>query len=130
LDSIAYYEHVRAFLKRFPDGRTDRSRPIEDFHRLFMVPGMGHCGGGAGPNNFGQGNSVGTDPERDIVAALERWVEKGIPPETLIGTGRVPGDPTKKLSRPLCVYPKIAQYKGSGDPNDASSFTCAISNPK
>ena len=116
--SIDYYESVKAFHSRFPDGRTDSSKPIQDFYRLFMVPGMGHCGGGLGPNNL------------DAFGALERWVENGVAPEKIIGTGAIAGDRTKKMTRPLCVYPQVARYKGSGDPNDAESFHCGIPGDK
>ena len=124
--SIQYYERVREFMTRFPDARSDASKPVQDFYRLFMVPGMGHCGGGIGPNNFGNGASSTADPEQDVFAALERWVEKGIPPQKLIGAGKVTGDSSKALTRPLCPYPQVAKYNGSGDPNAESSFTCAI----
>jgi feruloyl esterase len=123
--SIEYYESVRSFLARFPDGKGESSRPVEDFYRLFMVPGMGHCGGGTGPNSFGNGPTApGADPERDVFAALERWVETGSAPDRLIGSGTVPGDATKSMTRPLCPHPQVATYTGSGDPNDASSFAC------
>jgi feruloyl esterase len=108
LSSVEYYESVRSFLSRFPDGRSKTSGPITDFYRLFMVPGMGHCGGGYGPNRF------------DALAALEGWVEKGVAPEQIMGTGN-------NMTRPLCAYPNVARYKGSGDPNDASNFQCAAS---
>ena len=85
-----------------------------------MVPGMGHCGGGIGPNTFANGG----DPEHDILSALENWVEKGVAPGHLIGSGTVVGDPSKKMTRPLCPYPQVAQYKGRGDSNDAVSFAC------
>jgi len=78
-----------------------------------MVPGMGHCGGGNGPSNF------------DAFSALESWVEKGVAPSQLIGTGTVVGDSTKKMARPICAYPEIAQFKGTGDPNEAANFVCA-----
>ena len=91
-----------------------------------MVPGMGHCGGGFGPVGFGNGGGPASrDPEHDVLSALERWVEKGVAPDHLIGTGPVPGEPSKKLTRPLCAYPQVARYKGSGDTNDAANFTCA-----
>jgi feruloyl esterase len=79
-----------------------------------MVPGMGHCGGGMGPNNF------------DAFTPLESWVEKGIAPAQFIGTGTVSGD-SKKMTRPICAYPNVAQYKGTGDPNDATNFACTAS---
>ena len=65
------------------------------------------------------------DPERDIFTALERWVERGVAPERLVGTGRATDDPSKPLTRPLCPYPQVAQYRGSGDVNDAANFACA-----
>jgi feruloyl esterase len=127
--SIEYYERVRAFFAKYPDARSE-SRPIESFYRLFMVPGMGHCGGGIGPNTFGNGGRSGAsttpDPDSDLLAALERWVEQGTAPERFIATGTVVGDPAKTLTRPLCPYPKVARYNGTGDPNIAESFTCAV----
>jgi len=113
LSSIEYYESVRAFLARFPDGRGDASRPVDDFYRLFMVPGMGHCGGAAGPNRF------------DAFSALEQWVEKGTAPEKIIASGIRGDDRTKSITRPLCPYPQVAKYKGAGDPNELASFVCA-----
>src|SRR5437867_12382833 len=94
LSSIEYYETVRAFLSKYPDGRSPGAPPTEDFYRLFLVPGMAHCGGGAGPNRFGNGNggreaAASRDPEHDIFTALERWVERGVAPQRIIGTGRV-----------------------------------------
>jgi feruloyl esterase len=124
--SIQYYERVREFMNRFPDARSDTSKPVQDFYRLFMVPGMGHCGGGIGPNSFGNGAATSADPEHNVFAALERWVEKGAPPEKLIGSGKVVGDASKTLTRPLCPYPQVAKYNGTGDPNMASNFTCTV----
>jgi feruloyl esterase len=93
-----------------------------------MVPGMGHCTGGTGPNRFGNGGPAGpgtaSDPERDVFTALERWVEKGVPPEQFIGAGTVLGDDTKQLTHPICLYPKVAKYKGSGDVYAAANYSC------
>jgi len=117
-------------MTKYPNGRTHTQGAVDDFYRLFMVPGMGHCGGGIGPNVFGNGNTVAgakNDPERDLLTALDRWVEKGVAPDQFIGTGKVVGDPAKVLTRPLCAFPTVARYKGSGDVNDAASFTCAAS---
>jgi len=127
-NSIAYYESVQDFLTRFPDPRTDTSKPVSDFYRLFMVPGMGHCAFGAGPNRLGNFPSVAdpNDPERDVIGALDRWVETGVAPDHIIGQGTVPGDSTRKLTRPLCPYPQVARYKGAGDPYDAANFECAV----
>lgn len=67
----------------------------------------------------------GASAGRDIFAALEQWVEKGVAPDLLIGSGPSPLDPKKTLTRPLCPYPQQARYGGSGDPNDSANFTCA-----
>ena len=126
-NSIDYYEMVRAFMAQYPNGRGGGQSPVDDFYRLFMVPGMGHCNGGIGPNVFGNGATVAgakSDPERDLVTALDLWVEKGVAPDHFIGTGKVVADPAQVLTRPLCAYPKVARYKGSGDVNDAASFSC------
>ena len=90
---------------------------------------MGHCGGGAGPNRFGNGGAVSaataTDPERDVFAALEQWVEKNRAPDHFVGQGVATDDPTKMLTRPICQYPNVARYTGNGDLNNAANFTCA-----
>ena len=82
---------------------------MRGFSRLFLVPGMGHCGGGAA-----------TLDQLDLLSAVVDWVEKGVAPESVVATGRAfPG-----RSRPSCAYPKHAQYRGSGDPESAASFEC------
>ncbi len=128
LSSIDYYENVEAFLAKFPDPRSDASRPLQDFYRLFMVPGMGHCSGGIGPHHFGNdgyaADGLRGDPERDVLAALEQWVEKGKAPEKLIGTGTAADNPQQTMTRPLCPYPEVVHYNGTGDPNQAASFSC------
>jgi hypothetical protein len=124
--SIEYYESVRAFFARYPDARTTGTPPVDDFYRLFMVPGMSHCGGGAGPNRFGNGGpATSNDPEHDVFVALERWVERGVAPDRLVGTGAAADNPATTLTRPLCPYPNRAQYRGAGDVNDAANFICA-----
>jgi len=120
LNTINYFESV---MKRM--GRRD----TDSFLRLFMAPGLGHCGGGPGPNVFGQaGGVMADDPEHNIYRALEQWVEKGIAPDRLTAAkykdDRNPGQGVK-MTRPLCAYPKIAKYKSSGDSNDAANFVCA-----
>ncbi len=131
-NSINYYEQVGAFLAKYPDPRSSRSQPESDFYRLFMIPGMGHCFAGSGPVNFGQlvaQTSDGRgDPERDILAALVQWVESGIAPEKIIGTGPSPADssptdPSKTISRPIYPYPTLTRYNGQGDPDNAASFS-------
>ena len=77
-----------------------------DWMRLFMAPGMGHCGGGPGVNTF---DSIGT---------LEKWVEKGVAPDQMMGTG------AQGFTRPMCPYPQYAEYKGTGDLKDGSNWAC------
>lgn len=126
LASIEYYNEVLSFFSKYPDPRSSGGK-VSDFYRLFMVPGMGHCGGGIGPNKFGNGNNgFSGDPERDMISALEKWVEQGVAPERLIGTGAATGDSSKALTHPLCPFPQVAQYDGAGDILLAASFSCAV----
>ena len=120
LNTINYVESVRARMGQ---------RDSESFMRLFMAPGMSHCGGGPGPNVFGQAGAASSDDsEHNIYRALEQWFERGIAPERVSATKyKDDRNPTQgvKMTRPLCAYPRQAKYKGSGDPNDAASFVCA-----
>jgi feruloyl esterase len=84
----------------------------DEWLRLFLVPGMGHCGGGPGPNQI---NSL---------AALERWREQGQAAERIIAS-RV-ADNRVNMTRPLCPYPKVAAYAGVGSTNDADNFVCRL----
>jgi feruloyl esterase len=97
LSSIEYMERVKA-----------KVPAAKDSVRLFLAPGVLHCGGGAGPDRF------------DSLTALENWVEKGTPPASMIATKA-----NAPISRPLCPYPQVAKYKGSGDTNDAANFACS-----
>ncbi len=102
-------------------------RQTAGFVRLFMVPGMQHCGGGSGANSFGQFSVSSGDPEHDVDAALERWVEKGVAPERIVAAKRKSDlDPSSAIvrTRPLCAYPLVARYKGSGSTDDAANFVC------
>lgn len=101
-DTVAYYEGVVKTMGGL--------RPTQDFYRLFMAPGMGHCAGGPGPNQF------------DAIGALEQWVEKGTAPDKLIATHSTSGKVDR--SRPLCVYPQVARHKGTGSTDDAANFVC------
>jgi feruloyl esterase len=123
-NSIDYFETVQSVM-----GKTARERDLgatQDFYRLFMVPGMSHCAGGIGATSFGNVPFGPHDLGHDVVSALEQWVEKGVAPNQIIATGFVGGDPTKgvETTRPLCPYPEEAMYKGTGDTNTATSFTC------
>ena len=119
-NSIDYYNSVTA---KLGEKRT------EAFVWLFLAPGMQHCVGGPGPSSFGQfGDSLIDDPDHNAFSALEHWVEKNDAPSRIIATKyEDDGNPSKgvKMTRPLCPYPQIAKYKGSGDTNDAANFVCA-----
>lgn len=119
--SVNYFNRVVKFNRKHGH-REEALRDTQDFFRLFMAPGMGHCGGGPGLNSFGQvGQGGGSGPaESDIFSALEKWVETGIAPEKIIATG---GTPSNTFTRPLCPYPQKARYM-SGDPAGADSFVC------
>jgi feruloyl esterase len=99
-DLTAYWDRLTA--------ENGGAEALGGFARLFMVPGMNHCGGGPAMDNF------------DPLAAIEAWVERGEAPQRLLARGNAfPG-----RSRPLCTYPQVARYTG-GDPQSAESFTCA-----
>ena len=97
---VNYYEQATA--KNGPE--------TTDFFRLFMIPGMAHCGGGVCPN------------QHDPVTAIINWVEKGEAPERILARQRVEDDVTR--TRPLCPYPKVARYSGQGSIDDAANFQC------
>jgi feruloyl esterase len=78
--------------------------------RLFMVPGMGHCTGGEGPDRF------------DTLTAMERWVEQGTPPAQIVASHRAGGRIDR--TRPLCPYPQVPRYNGTGSIDDAANFSC------
>jgi hypothetical protein len=107
-DTIRYYENVKNFFD--PSGRTHKT---EDFFRLFFSPNVGHCFGG----NPGGENTL------DLVTALEQWVEHGIAPDKIIAS-RVTGGVVAR-TRPVCAYPQVARYVGSGSIDDAANFVCA-----
>jgi tannase/feruloyl esterase len=101
-NSINYYTSVAKAM-----GGADKA---VDSIRLFMVPGMAHCAGGDGTSTF------------DAVGALEQWVEQKKAPAQIPASHTSNG--VADRTRPLCLYPAVAAYKGSGDTNDAANFTC------
>ncbi len=101
-NSINYYTSVAKVM-----GGADKAT---DSIRLFMVPGMAHCAGGDGTSTF------------DGLAALEQWVEQKKAPAQIPASHMSNG--VADRTRPLCLYPAVAAYKGSGDTNDAANFTC------
>ena len=82
----------------------------QTFYRLFMAPGMGHCGGGEGPNTF------------DMMSPLEQWVETGVAPDRIIASRGASSAVVR--TRPLCPYPQVARYKGTGSMDEAANFAC------
>jgi feruloyl esterase len=102
-NTTQYYQQVTDEL----GGRGE----IHDSYRLFMVPGMAHCSGGPGPNRF------------DMLSALEAWVEQGVAPDSVIATHQVDGEVDR--SRPLCPFPEIATYSGTGSIDEAANFSCS-----
>jgi feruloyl esterase len=101
LNTISYYASV---LKT--TGTTEKDPSI----RLFMLPGMGHCGGGEGPNTF------------DAMEALAQWFEKGPAPNQIVASHSSNG--VVDRTRPICAYPRVAAYVGSGSIDEAANFIC------
>lgn len=100
LDTFGYYKDMAA-----ANGGLEA---VSSWSQFYFVPGMSHCGGGQALDQF------------DLLGAIVNWVEKGTAPTSVIATGKAfPG-----RSRPLCAYPKHAQYKGDGNPENANSFEC------
>ena len=104
LSSVRYYKTVLDTL-----GGVVK---VTDSYRLFMIPGMAHCGGGEGASNF------------DMLTALEQWVEAKKAPDQILAS-RV-RDGKVDRTRPLCPYPQVAKYKGTGSIDDAANFSCKM----
>ncbi len=100
--TVGYYDKVKQVVGGQPQ--------VDSFARLYLVPGMHHCSGGPGPNEF------------DMLSALENWVEKGVAPGPIVATHRTDG--TVDRTRPLCPHPQVARYTGAGSVNEAASFRC------
>ena len=100
-NSIRYFEAVRAAV----------GGAAENAHRLYLVPGMNHCGGGDGPSHF------------DMLTTLETWREQGKPPGTIPAAHVTDGKVDR--TRNLCPYPEVSRYAGKGSESDAASYTCA-----
>ena len=99
LDTVDYYQRLQA---------DNGPGPVNTWSRLFLVPGMSHCGGGAALDRF------------DMLTAIVAWAEQGRAPDSVNATGRA----FPNRSRPLCPYPQHAQYNGSGDSEQAANFSC------
>jgi tannase/feruloyl esterase len=117
--SVEYHAAVQAKMGPTTDG----------FYKLYMAPGMLHCGMGPGPNAFG--NLLDPAPaaaaDRNVFEALRAWVETGKAPAAIVATKYVEDTPAKgvKMTRPLCPYPQTARWDGKGDATAAASFKCA-----
>lgn len=109
METVAYYEAV--------EEHVGSREATQDFFRLFMVPGMDHCGIGEGPGI----TQHGFDP----LTALEQWVEEGEAPESMLTT-KTDSTGAVQWTRPICPYPQRAVYDGEGDANDASNFECVV----
>ena len=102
LGTIDYYERLAA-----------GDPAARDYARLYMLPGVLHCAGGPGPDRV------------DWVEAIRAWVEDGRAPERLLAS-KLGQDGQPTMTRPLCPYPQVAVYDGTGDPNDDTSFACSV----
>jgi feruloyl esterase len=101
LNTVNYYDSVT---------KTMGNEAADDVVRLFMAPGMLHCAGGPGPNTF------------DALGALEQWVEQGRKPAQVVASHATNG--VVDRTRPLCPFPQVAAYRGSGSTDEAASFVC------
>jgi feruloyl esterase len=100
--TIDYYERMTK--------AAGGQKAAEEFARLYLVPGMHHCAGGPGPNQF------------DMLTALENWVEKGAAPASIVATHATDGHVDR--TRPICPYPQVAKYVGTGSLDEAANFKC------
>ena len=110
LHTIAYYGRLADHFAAPGTPRDAALSQVADFARLFLAPGVMHCGRGPGPDTF------------DSLAALDAWVERGVAPDSMIAAHKTAGKTDR--TRPLCAYPRQAVYDGKGDSNDAASFSC------
>lgn len=127
-NSLYYYGQMSEFMN------LNTILNVDDYYRLFTVPGMWHCAGGDGPNGFGgEGQSASgmpplqPDAQHDVLRAAIAWVEQGQAPDYFIATKYVNNNASQgvQMTRPLCKYPLEIVYNGYGDTNNAGSFYCA-----
>ncbi|KAM5365042.1 hypothetical protein ACJZ2D_011178 [Fusarium nematophilum] len=116
-NSARYYDHVSRTMSLSSDD-------LDDFYRYFRISGLAHCRGGKGASQIGgnQDTYATYDPDRNVLAAIVRWVEEGVAPEYITGT-KVAGGKTV-AERRHCRYPRRNVYKGEGDPNSSGSWEC------
>jgi feruloyl esterase len=101
-NTVSYHDAV---VKKLGGARQD------DWMRLFLMPGVAHCGGGVGPD------------QADFLGAMERWKESGVAPNEIVASRRA-GQP--EMTRPICPYPQVAKYSGTASTNDAKNFVCGV----
>jgi feruloyl esterase len=141
LYALTQFERLRNLPKADFDREVDRLTPqqvaatgetyldkVKQYHRLFMLPAMGHCmQPTSGPSAIGGGASEPPDQYRTsdhhAVSAAINWVEQGVAPDRIVASRFDAGGKALR-QRPVCAFPAEARYKGSGDPNDAASFAC------
>ena len=111
LHTVGYYDQLAQHFAAPGDDAATAVAKVSDFARLFLAPGVYHCGGGPGPGAL------------ESVEALESWVEQGVAPDSIRASHRTPGGKVDR-TRPVCAVPNRAVYDGKGDVNDAASFSC------
>jgi feruloyl esterase len=114
--TLDYYQKVQRFM-----GKNETAR----FFRMFLAPGVNHCGEGAGPDLFTMAPNTASpiaDPDHDLLEAVVRWVESGQPPEQVIASKIKDGKVV--MTRPVCAYPGVVRYRGAGDVARAENFEC------
>ncbi len=115
-------------------GQMGGAAKLSDTARLFMAPGMMHCGGGTGPDAFNATLGIpprppSDDAQHDLFSALIAWSERGEPPDRIVATRYADGVPGKiEMQRPLCPYPKRAVYRGVGSTSVERNFRCEVAN--
>ena len=144
--SLALWERMQNLPSRVVDREIEKLTPqsvqahanafgdqVRQYHRLFLLPATGHCGGSTGPNSIGGGMPEPPNAYRDadhhVVSALMKWVEQGVAPEKIVAT-KFDSSGALTRSRPVCAYPDEAAYNGTGDINDAANFSCKTPRPK
>ena len=110
-------------LRRRMGGET-----LGTFLQFYLFPGMGHCGSGAEPNDFGQWLRPGDNPDNSLFSALEAWVEKNVPPDGVIASKfAIDGDPRSAVvkRRRICPYPRVARRNHLGSDSDSTNYVCS-----
>lgn len=138
--ALAEFERIKNLPKAVADRQIENLTPqvlaahgeafgpqVRKYHRLFMLPAVGHCGGSTGPSSIGGGMpeppKLFRNAETHVVSAVIKWVENGVAPEKIVAS-RFDSGGNLVRQRPLCPYPAKAVYTGFGSADDAANFTC------